>query len=296
MVYSWLHLSNPYFWLFWSGLFLGAAINRSSRRGPRTDRWVRVSLYLTIVVVCLTLAVIASRFVRGGAASDAGLSVSQLASASIPAATLTPTLWVFAIAASGIGFLTSRYRLAAGIPVLVALVLLVVGSGQSLRGARPLLGGEGEAGVFRALSLHGGTMEVEIDPSAAGEAGRVRGRAEPRPGPAALEPSYATMRAFAVSPIVEFLAVPRWLFFLSSSLFYRLSGIAEYDASLQSTHKDFRIASEGRQGQALLFRLLGGRVSRGLSTPFTPALLQSYRVVVFQDLTVDAIPVFAERE
>ncbi len=292
MTYSWANVENPFFWLFWSGLFLGAAINRAIKPRVRLDRWVFVYLYLVVVVAAATLAVIAPRL----AASPAGMGAPPLVLAVMPRAHagFTPASLVFVLATTGISFLAARYRRAARIPALVAIVLVVAGAGARLRGANPFLGEEAAAGTFQVLALHNGIMDVEINASAPGQARQARRGSQDQSRGPAVTPSYETLHGYAVAAVVRVLTVPDWLFFLSSARYYRLGGLAVHGPALRAAGGGLRVTQE--EPEAAPFWFPAFRASEHHSSLLVPTLLQSYQIVLLPDLSVRVTPILAEKD
>jgi len=294
MIYSWANVENPFFWFFWSGLFLGAAIDRVFRPRLRLDRWALVYIYLALVVLAATLAFVSQRMAVGGAGAGVGASTSAPNTASRVFAGFALTSLIFFLATTGIGFLVARFRLAVGVPAFVALVLIVVGAGESLRDTRPLLASAAEAGDFQVLAFHDGAMEVEINVPLGEQAWKAHGGSEGRSSVSAATSSYVTIHAHSVAAVVEVLTVPNWFFFLSATHFYRLDGLAAYDSALHRTSSDL-LATQRRE-QAIAFSIPGIRVSQYLSSHLVPTLLQRYRIVVLHDFVVRVTPIPLEKD
>ena len=290
MIYSWANFGNPFFWLFWAGLFLGAAISRTLRSRLRLDRWVLVYLYLVVAVTAVTVAFVVPRLAVGvhGMKMPAPVPETMQRSLGQPLSTSV----VFVLAMTLVEFLVARFRLVAGIPAVVAVAFVVLVTGASLRGTSPLRGGEAEAGSFRALAFSDGAMTVEIIAFAAKDTPPVLGGLEGWPGAAANTPSYETIHAYAVAAVVQVFTVPDWFFFLSSPRYYRFEGLAARDRPFGRSHDD-RVAAPGHVA-SLRFPVF--RASPRLSIPLVPSLLQDYRVVLHRDLTVEVTPATAEKQ
>lgn len=256
MAYNWLNIESPYFWLFWSGLFLGASINRLLRPTRRVDRWALATVYLAIALAAAASALIIPRIEAthaGGASfvpTDPGLR------------------WLyFGCAAACAGFVAMRFKRSVGLPLLVAAAILAFIVGTGLRPFKPLLARGSEVGHFRLLSVNGEAMNVEVN-----VAGSL--------------PVLGAIQASALAPMVRLVNFADYYFFLVAPSFYRLDGLAAFSAAARRSDHDLRLPDPTGHRVASAPRFPGIENRLIVASPVTPALLQDYVVTLDADRSV----------
>ncbi len=258
--------STPYSWIVVCGLLTGIAVagltrvvapsgkakegtDRARRRAARASQLTRVLFYLTGAVACIPAAV----FFPGA---------EQILDSALPR---------FYVGASVAGFLIERFPRALGIPVVLFVVLAVV-TGFGVLSAYPPVYGEMTVAELRALSVHEGSLRVEL--SAVDDSEHSLG--------------IATLSGNAVAPVVSTVGLhPGWFVF-GRELGYRVRGLDAYMLETQREVTDrFRIAEpEGRGGlavrvlQAIAGRLPGITKSESVTAPQLMRSRDRYSVVL----------------
>ena len=150
MSYSAAVIASPYSWLFVSALFLGAALQRATRRArprflgddperARTAKWLFFSFFLSLAIVLALGAV----FVPG------------------PQKFKEVRLVYFYLASTALFFLAFRFRKSAGLTVVLLGVALAFVLAMFLRSLAAFTG-ETEIGRVRVLSARDDRMKLEI--------------------------------------------------------------------------------------------------------------------------------------
>jgi hypothetical protein len=150
MSYSAAVIASPYSWLFVSALFLGAALQRATRRArprflgddperARTAKWLFFSFFLSLAIVLALGAV----FVPG------------------PQKFKEVRLLYFYLASTALFFLAFRFRKSAGLTVVLLGVALAFVLAMFLRSLAAFTG-ETEIGRVRVLSARDDRMKLEI--------------------------------------------------------------------------------------------------------------------------------------
>ncbi len=254
MTFDWLNVASPLFWIFWAGLFLGAAADRLAARSSRLDRLTVFYLFIALAVAAATCALTVPRAALGAQAPS------------------PEAHWaVFGAGVAVASFAGFRFRRGAGIPLLALAVAVVVALGLLLRPYAPIPAERAEIGGFRVLSTSGGTMNVEAED----------------PGIAA--PFFGSLSAEAVAPMAEVVELSDCYFFLASPRFYGFTGLAAYSLGGSAHRRGADLLLPGPRGPypAALPALPGMRVRRLVSAPFVPEVLDSYRVFVSRDLRIE---------
>jgi hypothetical protein len=150
MSYSATLAASPYPWLAVSAVFLGAALQRASRRArprylgddprkARASKWLFFSLFLSLALVAALGAV----FVPG------------------PSDLAQPRFLYFYAACVVLSFLALRFRKSLGAVTIFLLLALALTSALFLRSLTAFTG-ETEIGRVRALSAREGRMTLEL--------------------------------------------------------------------------------------------------------------------------------------
>lgn len=209
MGYSAGLIASPYTWLFVSALFLGAALQRATRRAKprflgddperaRTAKWLFFSLFLSLAIVAALGAV----FVPG------------------PQKIKDIRLLYFFLASTALFFLAFRFRKSAGLAVVLLAIALLFTVAMFLRSLVAFTG-EAEIGRVRALSARGGRMKLELD--------------TPRE-----EPVILTMEGTYFAPIVKVVIFDDAYVFLGARSWYRFEGLTSFALEKGDTGQSFR--------------------------------------------------------
>ena len=254
---------SPAPWMVLAGIFVGATLNRITRRGrpgrdperEHTRRWVAACLLLSVAVVFALLAV----FLPG------------------PRHVSDPRLAWAAGAAAAVSFAALRFRKALGIPVLVLLVALAASIGLFLQSIHAFTG-ETEIAVVRVISAADVTMRLELTP---------------RGGAAVL----LTMKGDYFAPIVKVVIFDDLLVFLGGRTWYRFEGLTSFDANLRQQDTDFRFAQAPGISERLWSffeanetRIPGVKTAQIEMTSKRAKELAAYSVRVQNDGGVEVVP------
>jgi len=197
MSYSAALVGSPYPWLAVSALFLGAALQRASRRArprflgddlarARTSKWLFFSLFLSLAVV----AALGAIFVPG------------------PNDLTRPRFLYFYAACTALAFLALRFRKSVGTVTLLLLLALVFTAGLFVRTLTAFTG-ETEIGRVRVLAARDAQMSLEVTPA--------RG-----------EPVILPMAGTYFAPVVKVVIFDDLLVFLGARTWYRFEGLSSY--------------------------------------------------------------------
>jgi hypothetical protein len=209
MSYSAGLLASPYSWLFISALFLGAALQRATRRArprflgedperARTAKWLYFSLFLSLAVVAALGAV----FVPGPQ------NFNEL------------RLLYFFLAATGLFFLAFRFKKSAGLAVVLLALALVFVTAMFLRSLAAFTG-ETEIGRVRALAAGDGKMKLEL--------------IAPRQ-----ETVILAMDGAYFAPIVKVVIFDDLFVFLGARSWYRFEGLTSFALQKGDSGQSFR--------------------------------------------------------
>jgi hypothetical protein len=209
MSYSAALAGSPYPWLAFSALFLGAALQRASRRArprylgddlarARTSKWLSFSLFLSLAVVAALGAV----FVPG------------------PANLAQPRFLYFYAGCTVLFFLALRFRRSAGTVTLLLLLALVFTAALFLRSLTGFTG-ETEIGRVRVLAARDGQMKLEILAA--------RG-----------EPVILGMKGSYFAPVVKVVIFDDLFVFLGARSWYRFEGLTSFAPQKSEAGQSFR--------------------------------------------------------
>jgi len=209
MSYSATLLASPYPWLAVSALFLGAALQRATRRArprylgddlqkARTSKWLFFSLFLSLAIV----AVLGAVFVPG------------------PFRLTQPRFLYFYAAFTALCFLALRFRKSLGVVTLLLLLALVLTAGLFLRSLTGFTG-ETEIGRVRVLGVGEGRMTLEILAT--------RG-----------EPVIRPMAGGYFAPVVKVVIFDDLLVFLGAKSWYRFEGLTSFALQKTAAGQSFR--------------------------------------------------------
>jgi uncharacterized protein (DUF58 family) len=190
-------LGSPYPWLVVSALFLGAALQRATRRArpryvgedpqrARTSKWLFFSLYLALAVV----AALGALFVPG------------------PRRFLKPHIGLFYAACTALFFLALRFRKTAGALTVFLLLALVLATGLFVRSLTAFTG-ETEIGRVRVLEAGDGRMKLEVMP--------LHGRS-----------AIVAMAGTYFAPVVNVVIFDDAWVFLGAKTWYRFEGFTSF--------------------------------------------------------------------
>jgi hypothetical protein len=209
MSYSAGIIASPYSWLFVSALFLGAALQRATRRArprflgddperARTAKWLFFSFFLSLAVVLALGAV----FVPGPQRfNDLRLSYFYLAS-------------------TALFFLVFRFKKSAGLAVVLLALALVFVLVMFLRSLVAFTG-ETEIGRVRVLAARDDRMKLEL-------------AAPPR------EPVILSMDGRYFAPIVKVVIFDDLFVFLGAHSWYRFEGLTSFALQKGQSGQSFR--------------------------------------------------------
>lgn len=297
MIFDWLNSGSAYFWLFWSGLFLGASINRATSFRVRGDRWSGVFLYLSFAAAAVTCAMVLPGHVETADRTARAMTEDLLAPRSadflwgrVPFASESVEIITFTACVALLSFLATRYPLPAGVPIVAALAVLVLWTGFTLQGMRPVRAA-GVVGVARALAVGQGRMTLELDgPSGVAAAARSATRSGSID---ALSIGHSMLGSEAVA-VVDVSVVPSWCFLFPTSRFYRIVGLVAPRAAFGAHDRSRPIAV--LRGRPLFLPSSPLAASgREVSAPFRPHLLESYGIVLGEDSVVHIEPMILNR-
>jgi len=210
MGYSSLFLNSAYPWVFVSGFFCAAALNRASRpftyprwraadpERARTAKWMFFTLFLSISIV----AALAAVFIPG------------------PRKILDIKLLYFFLATGGFFFLIFRFKKSIGLVVVIALIALALTMIAFLQSLTAFTG-ETEIGQVRILDLREGEMKVEVIPA----------------------DGVSTIRWMAGSyfaPVVRVVIFEDFFVFLGAKTWYRFDGITSFEPEKTEQGRSFR--------------------------------------------------------
>ena len=209
MSYSAALAGSPYPWLAVSALFLGAALQRATRRArprylgddrekARASKWLFFSLFLSLAVVAALGAV----FVPG------------------PTRLAQPRFLYFCTACTVLAFLALRFRRSLGTITLFLILALALTAGLFLRSLTAFTG-ETEIGRVRVLAARGGEMKLEI----------VAARGEPVIRP--LAGSY-------FAPVVKVVIFDDLYVFFGAKTWYRFEGFTSFALQKTDAGQSFR--------------------------------------------------------
>lgn len=199
-------LSSPVLWVVLAGLFMGAAVSRSTTRtrnkaNPErawTRKWVFTCLFLSIAVMLGLLAV----FIPG------------------PSKILDVRLaWAAGIAAV-LAFGALRFKKVVGIPIVALLLAVVIVFGLFLQSIHAFTG-ETEIAAVRVISANATSMRIELVP---------RGS----------EPVLLTMKGTYFTPIVKVVIFNDFFVFMGARTWYRFEGMTSFDQNMRQQDSDFR--------------------------------------------------------
>ncbi len=209
MSYSAALAGSPYPWLAVSALFLGAALQRATRRAhprylgddrekARASKWLFFSLFLSLAVVAALGAV----FVPGS------IRLAQ------------PRFLYFYTACTALAFLALRFRKSLGTITLFLILALALTAGLFLRSLTAFTG-ETEIGRVRVLAARSGEMKLEI----------VAARGEPVIRP--LAGSY-------FAPVVKVVIFDDLYVFFGAKTWYRFEGFTSFALQKTDAGQSFR--------------------------------------------------------
>jgi len=209
MSYSAALAGSPYPWLAVSALFLGAALQRATRRvrprhlgddlaRARSSKWLFFSLYLCLAVVAALGAVFVPR----------------------PFRLAQPRFLYFYAACTALFFLALRFRKSVGAVTLLLLLALAFTAALFLRSLTGFTG-ETEIGRVRVLAARDGQMNLEIMPA--------RG-----------EPVIRPMTGSYFAPVVKVVIFDDLFVFLGAKSWYRFEGFTSFALQKGDTGKSFR--------------------------------------------------------
>jgi hypothetical protein len=209
MSYSAALAGSPYPWLAVSALFLGAALQRATRRvrprylgddlaRARSSKWLFSSLYLSLAVVAALGAVFVPR----------------------PFRLAQPRFLYFYAACTALFFLALRFRKSVGAATLLLLLALAFTAALFLRSLTGFTG-ETEIGRVRVLAARDGQMNLEIMPA--------RG-----------EPVIRPMTGSYFAPVVKVVIFDDLFVFLGAKSWYRFEGFTSFALQKGDTGKSFR--------------------------------------------------------
>ena len=202
-------LGSPYPWLAVSALFLGAALQRATRRArpryaggdpqkARTSKWLFFSLYLALALVALLGAV----FVPG------------------PSKLFRPHIGLFYAACTVLFFLAFRFRKTVGALTAFLLLALVLVTGLFVRSLTAFTG-ETEIGRVRVLAARDGQMKLEILGSRS-------------------EPVILPMAGSYFAPVVKVVIFDDAFVFLGAKTWYRFEGLTSFALEKGDSGQNFR--------------------------------------------------------
>ncbi len=197
MGYSAAVIASPYSWLFVSALFLGAALQRATRRArprflgddperARTAKWLFFSFFLSLAIVLALGAV----FVPG------------------PQRLKEVRLLYFYLASTALFFLAFRFRKSAGLTVVLLAVALAFVMAMFLRSLVAFTG-ETEIGRVRVLSARNDRMKLEIMATHG-------------------SPVILPMEGSYFAPVVKVVIFDDLWVFLGARAWYRFEGFSSY--------------------------------------------------------------------
>jgi len=209
MSYSAALAGSPYPWLAVSALFLGAALQRATRRArprypgddpdkARASKWLYFCLYLSLTVV----AVLGALFVPRSFRPD------------------QPRFLYFYAACTALFFLAFRFRKSAGTVTLLLLLALAFTAVLFLRSLTGFTG-ETEIGQVRVLSARDGLMKLEILAS--------RG-----------EPVILELTGSYFAPVVKVVIFDDLFVFLGAKSWYRFEGFTSFALQRTEAGRSFR--------------------------------------------------------
>ena len=209
MSYSAALVGSPYPWLAVSALFLGAALQRATRRvrsrylgddlaRARASKWLFFSLFLSLSIIAALGAV----FVPG----RANLTHPRF-------------LWFYA-ACTVLFFLAFRFRKSAGTVTLLLLLALAFTAALFLRSLTGFTG-ETEIGRVRVLAARDGRLKLELLAS--------RG-----------EPVILDMRGSYFAPVVKVVIFDDLFVFLGARSWYRFEGLTSFAQQKGESGQSFR--------------------------------------------------------
>ncbi len=201
--------SNPVPWTILAGFFVGAALNRATRRTragrdpsrARARKWTLFCIYLSIGILLALAAVFTA---------DSGGAPDQ-------------RLLVIGGAAAAVFFVALRFRKAVGIPVLVLLAVAGVTVSLFLRSITAFTG-ETEIAAVRVLSSNRDSMRLELIPKAE-------------------QPVLLTMEGEYFAPIVKVVIFDDLLVFLGAKTWYRFEGMTSFKLVKEGDGYGFRQGS-----------------------------------------------------
>jgi hypothetical protein len=209
MSYSTTLLASPYPWLAASALFLGAALQRATRRArprylgddpqkARTSKWLLFCMFLSLAVVAALGAV----FVPGS------FKLAQ------------PRFLYFYAACTVLFFLALRFRKSVGAITLLLLLALAFTAALFLRALNGFTG-ETEIGRVHVLAAREGRMQLEITAA--------RG-----------EPVIRPMTGSYFAPVVKVVIFDDLFVFLGAKSWYRFEGLTSFALQKTETGQSFR--------------------------------------------------------
>lgn len=192
-------------WVLLSGVFLGAAASRATRRTAnrpdperaRTRTWVLACVWLSLALLAAVGAVLvpgSERLVARGAGGRLEL-----------AEPLAP--WV-ALAGFVVAFLASRFRKAVGIPVVALALAALIALGLFLQSVRAFTG-ETEIAAVKAITVADGRMRLEVQPAG---------------GPSEL----VELEGEYFAPVVAVVIFDDLWVFLGARTWYRFTGLVSF--------------------------------------------------------------------
>ena len=209
MGYSAALLGSPYPWLAVSALFLGAALQRATRRArpryagedpekARTAKWLFFSLYLALSVV----GALGAAFVPG------------------PQKLFQTHAGLFYAACTAVSFLAFRFRKSVGALTALLLLALVLTTGLFVRSLTAFTG-ETEIGRVRVLEAHDGQMRLEVL--------EARG-----------QPVILPMSGTYFAPVVKVVIFDDAFVFLGAKTWYRFEGFTSFALQKGDSGQSFR--------------------------------------------------------
>jgi len=209
MSYSAALAGSPYPWLAVSALFLGAALQRATRRArprylgddpdkARTSKWLFFCLYLSLAVVAALGAIFVPRPFRLG----------QL------------RYLYFYAACAALFFLAFRFRKSAGTATLLLLLAVAFTAALFLRSLTGFTG-ETEIGRVRVLSARDAKLKLEILASGG-------------------EPVILDLTGSYFAPVVKVVIFDDLFVFLGAKSWYRFEGLTSFALQRTEGGQSFR--------------------------------------------------------
>jgi len=247
MICSGFDISSPFFWIFLSALFTGAAFSRisiisSRQRNPehsRKSKWVFVSLYLSAAVLFALLAV----FIPG---ADKIIDYR---------------LVYFFTAVMVLSFLVFRFKLIVGIPIFIILTILLFVFSFSLSDWSCYQESD-EVASIRALSVGDNQLKIEIQQLDD-------------------EIRFISIDGDSFAPVFQILEFPDYFFIARVKTFYRFIEISVHNDEIEVPPISISHNSDSS------FNLINFIIEKfpaflcyntSTTDPFTPVLFREYKI------------------